>query len=312
MPMGCPERQTVHDLHSQRPNIDLAIERGIKPPADCGAVQGLGPTPAWRHGREHLTPEIRAALATKVLAREGDMRRILLKEGTGDAKAATAISGRLHESLSLTAKLTGELVPHTGVSIVNVPAVTGLHAAAGRTAARFGAVPRGAGGGCGSVPAGGAAGGHGDGSAGVEVDRGAAAACRLTPCSILPTGSTRRCSTASGFRRDPRQSPVLRSRARWILLNCCRQSGKSTTTALTKKIGLPSVLPVRIQVRCVYHKIATRLRWDGAESRGFVGRVADPEQPPPKRAVVLSSSCASIDEPRRATPPRRLHKEITS
>jgi hypothetical protein len=78
-----------------------------------------------------------------VLAREGDMRRILLEEGTGvvevlkairgplfgmflaavdlgDAKAATALSGRLHESLSLTAKLTGELVPHAGVSITNV------------------------------------------------------------------------------------------------------------------------------------------------------------------------------------------------
>lgn len=35
-----------------------------------------------------------------------------------------------------------------------------------------------------------------------------------------------------GFRPDPWQSRVLRSRARWILLNCCRQSGKSTTTAL--------------------------------------------------------------------------------
>ncbi len=35
-----------------------------------------------------------------------------------------------------------------------------------------------------------------------------------------------------GFRPDPWQSQVLRSRAPWILLNCCRQSGKSTTTAL--------------------------------------------------------------------------------
>src|SRR5712692_903175 len=34
-----------------------------------------------------------------------------------------------------------------------------------------------------------------------------------------------------GFRPDPWQSQVLRSPARWILLNCCRQSGKSTTTA---------------------------------------------------------------------------------
>jgi hypothetical protein len=35
-----------------------------------------------------------------------------------------------------------------------------------------------------------------------------------------------------GFRPDPWQCQVLRSRSQWILLNCCRQSGKSTTTAL--------------------------------------------------------------------------------
>jgi len=50
---------------------------------------------AWRHGREHLTAEIRAALATKVLAREGDMHRILLKEGSGVVEALKAIRGPL-------------------------------------------------------------------------------------------------------------------------------------------------------------------------------------------------------------------------
>src|SRR5262252_9747320 len=33
------------------------------------------------------------------------------------------------------------------------------------------------------------------------------------------------------FHPDPWQARVLRSRAPWMLLNCCRQSGKSTTTA---------------------------------------------------------------------------------
>src|SRR5437868_276554 len=33
------------------------------------------------------------------------------------------------------------------------------------------------------------------------------------------------------FEPDPWQASLLRSRAPWILLNCCRQSGKSTTTA---------------------------------------------------------------------------------
>ena len=33
------------------------------------------------------------------------------------------------------------------------------------------------------------------------------------------------------FEPDSWQAALLRSRAPWILLNCCRQSGKSTTTA---------------------------------------------------------------------------------
>jgi hypothetical protein len=143
MPRSAPKgRRCTICQHPQRPNIDLAIATGISRQLIAARFK-VSADAAWRHGRAHLTPEIRAALATKVLAREGDMRRILLEEGTGvvevlkairgplfgmflaavdlgDAKAATALSGRLHESLSLTAKLTGELVPHTGVSITNV------------------------------------------------------------------------------------------------------------------------------------------------------------------------------------------------
>ena len=97
----------------------------------------------WRHAQAHLTSEMRAALATKLLQREGDTRRILLVEGagvtealkairgplfclylaavdTGDGKAAAALSGRLHENLALVAKLTGELVPHAGTTITNI------------------------------------------------------------------------------------------------------------------------------------------------------------------------------------------------
>jgi hypothetical protein len=42
-----------------------------------------------------------------------------------------------------------------------------------------------------------------------------------------------------GFRPDPWQARLLRSTASWILLNCCRQSGKSTTTAI---LGLHQAL----------------------------------------------------------------------
>jgi len=104
---------------------------------------GVSRDAVWRHAQTHLTAEMRAALATKLLQREGDTRRILLEEGagvtealkairgplfglflaavdTGDNKAAAALSGRLHENLALTAKLTGELVPHAGTSITNI------------------------------------------------------------------------------------------------------------------------------------------------------------------------------------------------
>jgi hypothetical protein len=222
MPGGAPKgRRCTICQHPQRPNIDLAIATGVSRRLIAARFK-VSADAAWRHGRAHLTPEIRAALATKVLAREGDMHRILLEEGTGvvealkairgplfgmflaavdlgDTKAATALSGRLHESLSLTAKLTGELVPHTGVSITNVLLSSDfmrLRAELLRVLARYpeareevAAVFRQA----------------GLQAATAEIDRGAAGACRLTSCSILRTGSTRRCSpkTASGFAPIP-------------------------------------------------------------------------------------------------------------
>src|SRR5947199_4381582 len=127
--------------HPARPQIDLAIATGLSKRAVAERF-GVSRDAVWRHAQTHLTAEMRAALATKLLQREGDTRRILLEEGggvsealeairgplfglflaavdTGD-KAASALSGRLHENLALTAKLTGELVPHAGTSITNI------------------------------------------------------------------------------------------------------------------------------------------------------------------------------------------------
>lgn len=128
--------------HPARPQIDLAIATGLSKRAVAERF-GVSRDAVWRHAQAHLTAEMRAALATKLLQREGDTRRILLEEGagvtealkairgplfglflaavdTGDNKAASALSGRLHENLALTAKLTGELVPHAGTSITNI------------------------------------------------------------------------------------------------------------------------------------------------------------------------------------------------
>ena len=128
--------------HSARPQIDLAIATGLSKRAIAERFR-VSRDAVWRHARAHLTAEMRAALTTKLLQRDGDTRRILLEEGagvtealkairgplfglflaavdTGDNKAAAALSGRLHENLALVAKLTGELVPHAGTSITNV------------------------------------------------------------------------------------------------------------------------------------------------------------------------------------------------
>src|SRR5437016_4808699 len=127
--------------HPARPQIDLAIATGLSKRAVAERF-GVSRDAVWRHAQAHLTAEMRAALATRLLQREGDTRRILLEEGagvtealkairgplfvlflaaidTGDNKAASALSGRLHENLALVAKLTGELV-HAGTSITTI------------------------------------------------------------------------------------------------------------------------------------------------------------------------------------------------
>jgi len=122
--------------------MDLAIATGLSKRAVAERF-GVSRDAVWRHAQAHLTAEMRAALATKLLQREGDTRRILLEEGAGvtealkairgplfglflaavdvgDNKAVAAISGRLHENLALVAKLTGELLPHAGTSVTNI------------------------------------------------------------------------------------------------------------------------------------------------------------------------------------------------
>ena len=128
--------------HPARPQIDLGIATGLSKRAIAQRFK-VSRDAVWRHSQAHLTAEVRAALAIKLLSREGDTRRILLEEGAnvaealkairgplfglflaavdiGDSKSAAALSGRLHESLALVAKLTGELAPAAGVTVTNI------------------------------------------------------------------------------------------------------------------------------------------------------------------------------------------------
>lgn len=128
--------------HNDRPAIDYAIASGMALRAVARRYK-LSEDAVQRHSTRHLSPEQRAALALKLVARQGDIHSQLLEKGAtvtemvsalqgplwalflkatdiGDAKAASTIAGRLLESLSLTAKITGELLPHAQTSTVNV------------------------------------------------------------------------------------------------------------------------------------------------------------------------------------------------
>src|SRR5205814_9623243 len=120
--------------HPARPQIDLAIATGLSKRAVAERF-GVSRDAVWRHAQAHLTAEMRAALATKLLQREGDTQRILLEEGagvtealkairgplfglfpaavdTGGNTAAAPLPGPLHENHALIAKLTREPVPY--------------------------------------------------------------------------------------------------------------------------------------------------------------------------------------------------------
>lgn len=98
---------------------------------------------AFRHAQNHLPPELKAALALKLVRKEGDVRAVLLEEGSNavealravrgplfgmflaavdvnDTRAAAALSGRIVETISLGARLTGELMPAAGTTIQNI------------------------------------------------------------------------------------------------------------------------------------------------------------------------------------------------
>ena len=141
MPRAAPKgRRCTICQHPQRPNIDLAIATGISRRLIAVRFK-VSADAAWRHGRAHPrdprragdegagargrhAPDFARGRDWRCRSAEGDPRppvrhvpggRRSWRRESGDGDFRT-----LHESLSLTAKLTGELVPHTGVSITNV------------------------------------------------------------------------------------------------------------------------------------------------------------------------------------------------
>jgi hypothetical protein len=128
--------------HAARPQIDLSIATGLSKRHIAQRFR-VSPDAVWRHGKEHLSPELKTALALKLLVKEGDTRAVLLEEGAGavealrairapmfglflqaieigDSRSVAALAGRLHEGLTLSARLTGQLVPAAGTTIQNI------------------------------------------------------------------------------------------------------------------------------------------------------------------------------------------------
>jgi hypothetical protein len=128
--------------HPQRAAIELAISAGVGH-RQIAERHKVGHHAVFRHGRDHLTPELRAAMALKLLKKEGDTRAVLLSEGVstlealqvirsvtysrflaaadcGDDRAVASLCARLHEGLQLSSRLVGELAPASKVSISSV------------------------------------------------------------------------------------------------------------------------------------------------------------------------------------------------
>ena len=171
--------------HPARPQIDLAIATGLSKRA-VAARFVVSRDAVWWHAQAHLTAEMRAALATKLLQREGDTRHILLEEGagvtealkairgplfclylaavdTGDSKAAAALSGRLHGKSGARREANRGARAACRHHHYQHSSVARFSAVAYRADTGARAISRGAGGGCCGFPPGGVAGGHRDG-----------------------------------------------------------------------------------------------------------------------------------------------------
>jgi hypothetical protein len=128
--------------HAARMQIDYALAAGLGR-RRIAEKFGVSADAIQRHSHNHLAPELRAAMTLKLIQREGDVRAVLLDEGVGtiealkavrgplfgrflaavdigDDRSAVALAARLHESLQLSARLTGQLVPHANVNVTTL------------------------------------------------------------------------------------------------------------------------------------------------------------------------------------------------
>jgi hypothetical protein len=131
--------------HLERQRIELAMAAGTSKRAVASRFN-VSSDAAWRHWRNHVTPQIKAAFATKSLRPGVELAKFAEDEGGGllehlkavrqkllvmldsaiecaDRNGAANVSARLHENFTITARLTGELMKHlppTSVTNINI------------------------------------------------------------------------------------------------------------------------------------------------------------------------------------------------
>jgi len=148
--------------HEDRSRIEMLRAVGVS----CAAIGSRFKCSAdavWRHFRNHTSPAIRAAHASKALRPGVTLEKLVNEEGAavlehlqnirgklyvlfdasieaGDAYAGALMANRLHDNLAMVAKLTGELSKHIAPSVTNIfinPLFADLQATLIRTLAGF-------------------------------------------------------------------------------------------------------------------------------------------------------------------------------
>jgi hypothetical protein len=137
-------RQCLLCNHVERSRIEMLRLAGVGIEALLAQFDGLSRDSIYRHMRDHVTQDDKAAYLADIplqelLARAADegvslldffkivratlMRQFQLAASVNDQRAVAALAGRLNETLDLIGRLTGEMLKLTPGTVVNNTAV---------------------------------------------------------------------------------------------------------------------------------------------------------------------------------------------
>jgi len=148
--------------HEDRSRIEMLCAIGVSHRAIASRFK-VSADATWRHFKNHTSPALRAAHASKALRPGVTLEALVDAEGAavlehlqnirgklyvlfdgaieaGDAYAGALMANRLHDNLAMVAKLTGELAKHVAPSVTNIfinPLFADLQATLIRTLAGF-------------------------------------------------------------------------------------------------------------------------------------------------------------------------------